>query len=551
MISRRAFTGGAIGAAAGVLLPGRSSAQAAASLAPAFNAIAAYAEANRRFIGFPGLTLGLSLPDGSGRTLNFGVADLASRAPVGPSTLFEIGSISKLINAALLEQLADEGRFALTDRVSALLPDIPLPPGNGIEVQHLLDHVAGLPADAPLHPDGELWTGYAPGEHWHYSNTGYEILGKLAEKAGGKPLEQLLEQRIFRPLGMTRTLGAIRDSDRARYATGYQPAEGIPFVPGEPLSPARWIEDRGAAVNVASTADDMNRLLRSLAEAAQGRGGLGLPPALARSFVTHAVPSDTSGETYGNGIIHLASRGRSYLHHTGGMVGFSSSFHLDPVSGVGAFASANIGYLAEYRPRALTQFAVDALAEALTGRPVPVPPPVGVQLSMPAAYSGRFTGPSGGFEVRASGPRLSLVSGGTSAPLFPVGGDLFRTSHPAFRRFSLLFERRGGTIAAVSWGPLSFLRAGVPGAPPPSNLQLALLAGTYVNPRPWFGTQQVVERGGRLWLGTENPLAKIGDNLWRLGDEAWSPDRVSCADFANDRPATCIWSGEKFARRDG
>ena len=90
-----------------------------------------------------------------------------------------------------------------------MLPEIPLPPGNAITVQHLLDHVAGLPADAPTFPDGGLWTAYRPGEHWHYSNTGYDILGKLAEKLGGKPLDRLLDERIFTPLGMRRTRGAI------------------------------------------------------------------------------------------------------------------------------------------------------------------------------------------------------------------------------------------------------------------------------------------------------------------------------------------------------
>lgn len=550
ILNRRAFCGGALGLTTGLLLPGRARAQGA-SLAPAFNAIAAYAEANRRAIGIPGLTLGLTFPDGISRTLNFGVADAAARTPIGPSTLFEIGSISKLVNAALLQQLANEGRFAFTNRISTLLPDVPLPPGNGIQVQHLLDHASGLPADAPVEAGVALWTGYPPGEHWHYSNTGYVILGMLAEKVTGKPLERLLDERIFRPLGMNRTLGSIRNADRGRYATGYQPAEGIPFIPGEALNPARLIEEDDAAGGVASTADDMNRLLRSLADAAQGRGGLGLPPALARTFTQHAVPSDVPGMSYGNALMHVASGDRSYLHHTGGMVGFSSSFHLDTASGVGAFASATVGYLAEYRPRGLTQFAVDALTAAMAGKTIPAPPPIGIQLSVPAAYSGRFAGPSGTFEVRASGPQLSLVAGGNSAALIPVGGDLFRTTHPAFRRFSILFGRHGGIIATASWGPLSFLRTGVSSTLPASNPQLALLAGTYINPSPWFGTQTVVERGGKLWIGTEIPLTPIADNLWRVGDEAWTPERVSFAGFANGRPATLIWSGEKFARSNG
>ena len=53
-----------------------------------------------------------------------------------------------------------------------------------------------------------------PGAHWHYSNTGYDMLGKLAEHVGGKPLDQLLAERIFRPLGMSRSRGAIVGADR-------------------------------------------------------------------------------------------------------------------------------------------------------------------------------------------------------------------------------------------------------------------------------------------------------------------------------------------------
>lgn len=551
MISRRAFAGGALSAAAALQLPGRAFAQGAAApaLQAALDAIAAYAEAHRRYVGLPGLTLGLSLPDGTSRTMSLGYADMAARTPIGPETLFQIGSISKVINAAVLQQLAAEGRLAFTDRVSALLPEAQLPAGNAITVQHLLDHVAGIPADAPL--GQPLWTAYPPGQHWHYSNTGYVILGKLMEKVGGKPASQLLDERIFRPLGMTRTLGAIREADRARFAKGYQPADHIPFLPGDPLAPARWVDEDDAAGGVASTAGDMNRLMRSLADAVQGRGGLGLPPALARIFTTHAVPSDTPGMSYGNALMHVANDGRKYLHHTGGMVSFSSAFHLDVESGAAAFASANIGYLAEYRPRLLTRFAADALTNAMAGKRPPTPPPLGVVLPVPAAYTGRFNGPAGSFDVRVSGHALSIVSGGRSAPLVPVGGDLFRTTHPAFRRYSLLFERRGGTIASVSWGPLSWLRAGAGGTLVPSNPQLSRLSGTYTNPSPWFGTQHIVERGGKLWIGTEIPLTPIGDNLWRVGEEPWSPERASFASFVNGRPGAFIWSGESFARDDG
>ena len=549
-LSRRAFTGAALSAAVALQLPGRAFGQAASALGPAISAVSAYAEAHLRYFRLPGLTLGLSLPDGSGRTLNFGFANAETRAPIGDETLFQIGSITKVMTAALIHQFAAEGRLRLTDRVSDLIPATPLPAGNAIQVQHLLDHVAGLPADAPTFPEGGLWTGYAPSAHWHYSNTGYDILGRLTEQAGAKPLARLFEERIFAPLGMRRTRGAIVGDDRVRYAQGYEAADQIiPFAIGVPLAPAAWVDVTFGAGSVASTADDMNRFMRALADMVQGRGGLGLTAAAARSFMTHDVFSDTPGMGYGNGLMHVGGAGRSYLHHTGGMVSFSSSFHLDSASGVGAFASTNLSAFAEYRPRLLTRFAVDALTNALAGRAPPAVPPLATALPNAAAYVGRYSGPAGAFEVHPGNP-LTISSGGQSALLQPAGGDIFRTTHPALRKFGLMFERRGSAIVGASWGPSSYSRIGSGWVPPASSAELARLAGRYVDDNPWYGTSAVVERGGKLWLGTEVPMTRLGPNSWRIGDDDWSPERASFDNFIDGRPQTFVFSGEKFVRHD-
>ena len=549
-VSRRGFTGGALSLA---LLSRPSSpafAKATPNLAAALAAIRAYAEAHRVHFTLPGLTVGLTTPDGYAEVLNFGYANADARTPIASDTLFQIGSISKVMTATLLHQFAAEGRLRLTDRMSDLLPAFPLPTGNSITIQHLLDHTAGLPGDAPLFPDGRLWTAYAPGEHWHYSNTAYDMLGKLAEHIGGKPLNRLLAERIFQPLGMRRSHGAIIGSDRTTYAQGYEAADPTaPFARGVPLAPAAWVDVTFGAGSVASTADDMTRFLRVLANSVQGRGGLGLAPQQAQAFTTRAVPSDTPGMSYGNGLMHVGNAGRSYLHHTGGMVAFSSSFHVDVASGVGAFASSTISGFAEYRPRLLTRFAVDALTDALAGRPPPARPPLNTPLPDAATLIGRYTGPTGAFEVRPGDP-LTLLTHGQSAALQQWGGDIFRTTHPVFRSFSLMFERSGGIITGASWGPASFLRNGAAATLPKSDPALARLAGRYVNDNPWVGTAMVVERGGKLWIGTDTPMTKIGDNLWRIGSDSWSPERASFANFIDGRPQTFIFSGEKFLRHE-
>ena len=148
-------------------------AQGAPGLTAAVAAIQAHGAQHLRAFGLPGMTLALTAPGGFATVLNFGFANPDSRTPITPDTLFQVGSISKSMTAAVVHQLAAEKRLNLNDRVSALLPTVPLPRGNAITVQHLLDHSAGLPDDSPLFPEGGLWVGYQPGEHWHYSNTAY------------------------------------------------------------------------------------------------------------------------------------------------------------------------------------------------------------------------------------------------------------------------------------------------------------------------------------------------------------------------------------------
>jgi CubicO group peptidase (beta-lactamase class C family) len=552
-IDRREFTRGALALAAAGAVNATAAARAAAPLsarARAMAAIRAYAEAHRRWFDLPGLTLGVTSPSGFSSVIHAGYANSDAHTPITPDTLFQIGSISKSFTGALLHQFAAEGRLKLTDRIVALLPESPLGSGSPIEVQHLLDHVAGLPGDAPLFVPGGLWTAYAPGEHWHYSNTGYDLLGHLAEHIGGKPLRTLLAERILQPLGMRRSRGAILASDRLLYAQGYEAAdESVPFSRGTPLAPAAWVDTTSAAGCIASTADDMNLYLRSLAGAAMRRGGMGLGAQPGLGYATHSVPSDSPEMAYGNGLMHVEDKGRRYLHHTGGMVSFSSSFHVDSGNGIGAFASSTISAFASYRPRKLTLFAVEALAAAEAGRPLPGPPPLETPIKNAKDYAGRFSAGGRAFEIRG-GPQLSIVSNGREARLDPADEDLFTTLHPDFRAFSLKFGRSGGKVVSAFWGPESFVRDGASVKFPPSDPGLARLAGKYTNDSPWIGTIVIVERGGKLWADTDTPLTPIGDNSWRAGQESWSPERASFANPVDGRPQTLIFSGEKFARQE-
>ncbi|MEO7654630.1 MAG: serine hydrolase domain-containing protein [Sphingomicrobium sp.] len=550
ILTRRGFTGGLLGLAATGAVPPRAFAQSTARFEPAIAAIRAYAGAHVSAFGLPGLIVGLIAPGGFAATFDLGHANRDSRSAIGADTLFQVGSITKLMTALVIHQLAAEGKFALSDPIDRLLPTIPLPSGETVTVQQLLDHRSGLPADAPLFPPGGLWTGFKPGSAWSYSNTGYDILGKLAEVAGGKPLVRLLEERLFRPLGMGRTRGSIMARDRASYAQGYEAANNaFPYARGVPLAPAGWVDVTFGAGSVASTAADMNLLFAAISGAARGGSLPGLNPAQTAAYLTHAAPTDSPAMNYGNGLMHVGDGPRRYLHHTGGMVSFSSAFHLDLGSGTAAFASASLTGFTGYRPKLLSKFAVDALTNAITGRPLPIAPRLDDRLAGAAGFVGRYSGAAGAFEVLPGAP-LTISAGGRSAPLQPWGGTVFRTTHPDFARFSLMFERVGGKIVAAAWGPDQFARVGSGARPIPPDPALARLAGRYVNDSPWWGVVELVERGGKLWLGTEVPLVSIGANLWRVGDDRKSPERAAFADAIDGRPQTLLFSGEKFVRHD-
>ena len=161
-------------------------------------------------------------------------------------------------------------------------------------------------------------------------------------------------------------------------------------------------------------------------------------------------------------------------------------------------------------------------------------------------------GPAGSFEIRRGAP-LTIVADGRvgAAASWLADEDLPDDASRRSANISLLFERTGGAITRRGWGPNGYLRGGRGGqfAIVRSRFGASSPAATSTTTRG-SARPPVVERGGRLWIGTETPMTKIGDNLWRVGEESWSPERASFADFIDGRPQTFMFSGEKFLRHD-
>jgi D-alanyl-D-alanine carboxypeptidase len=289
-----------------------------------------------------------------GRTFRLasGVADRRTERAMRPDVRFRVGSVTKSFVATTILQLASEQTLALDDTVERWLPGL-VPNGDGISLRQLLNHTGGLyeyygdPQVLAPYVAGRLghrWAPrrlvelavrhtplFAPGARFEYSNTGYLILGLVAEAAAGKPLARQLRDRIIGPLRLRGTSLPTRPSLARPFARGYSVIDQPPAIDVTGLSPTlAW--SAGALV---STGGDLASFYRALV------GGQLLRPALLAEMQT-TVPIGPD-DRYGLGLWRTRSfalvpppgrlRCRAVWGHNGDLPGY----HTD------AFSRADAG----------------------------------------------------------------------------------------------------------------------------------------------------------------------------------------------------------------
>jgi D-alanyl-D-alanine carboxypeptidase len=272
---------------------------------------------------------------------------------------FQIGSNTKMMTATVVLRLAEEGRLSLDDPLSAHLPEIAarLPHGDAITLRQLLQHRAGVFSYTDTAPDGTPGIAvasmsdpaarrravtpdemidftvahgrplFAPGAdgQWAYSNSGYTLLGMVIEAVERLPLDKSFENRIFTPLGMTRSYlwdGIPR------------PAFGLPrswLMPPYAVETTDWnVSQSWAGGGVISTAGDMHRFISALMD-----GELFASPETL-ALMQETVPSPIPGtEGYGLGLVRIAG---DVWGHGGQTLGF--------ISAVGASAGQEVSFVA-------------------------------------------------------------------------------------------------------------------------------------------------------------------------------------------------------------
>jgi CubicO group peptidase (beta-lactamase class C family) len=169
----------------------------------------------------PGVSLAVMRDGKIIKAAGYGLANVELNSPVTPQSVFTTCSIAKQFVATGVMMLVEQGKVALDESVAKYLPNSP-PAWKDITVRHLLTHTSGVPDYAfgptPLvdlrhdYTEDEVVRilarqslDFPPGQKRSYSNSGYVILGALIREVTGKRWDEFLQERIFRPLGMTST----------------------------------------------------------------------------------------------------------------------------------------------------------------------------------------------------------------------------------------------------------------------------------------------------------------------------------------------------------
>src|ERR1051325_2273338 len=201
-------------------------------------AVTDYVKAEMQRQHIPGLSLLVAKSGKIIRAEGFGLANVELQVPVKPETIFQSGSVGKQFTATAVMMLVEEGKLTLDDKITKFFPDAPETWRN-ITIRHLLTHTSGLgdyPKDFDLRRDytedeliqriKSVPLAFQPGEKWSYSNLAYVTLGVLIHKVSGKFYGDFLQERVFKPLGMS-TARVISEADIVpNRASGYRVVNG-------------------------------------------------------------------------------------------------------------------------------------------------------------------------------------------------------------------------------------------------------------------------------------------------------------------------------------
>ena len=484
----------------------------------------------------PGIVLGVLEADGSTRVVSWGSGGANAR-PLGPRSVFEIGSITKVFTGTLLADMVERGEVTLSDPVARYLPEgVRVPSRNGREIT-LLDlatHRSSLPrmpgnlvtsASNPYPPYTmeEMYAFLAQhelrrdiGSEFEYSNMAVALLGEaLARRAGGT-YEEVIRRRVLEPLGMRMTSGVVAGEMEEWNTQGhYQDGRVAPY--------RNWPHLAGMGA-LRSNAEDLLRFL------AANTG----PPAsrLERVMRSAHEPRASTGENGEIGLNWLTRTigDRTLVLHGGTTVGYETQIAFDRERGVGVVLLTNTG-----------EFDDDVAMDLLVRGAGPAHREATVSADVLRRYAGVYeTAPGRSLVVRLEdeGYLTIQMPGNVRFRMYADSDSTFFLKRTPWR---VRFTRNGdgpaaGVVVDMEGTERSARRIGDAGPPPAvvaenaaldlpiTPEQMALYEGTYVF--------QVGERTHELRVFVQDgqlmsqPQGQSARRLLRQGEHEFRPDRA-------------------------
>ncbi len=384
----------------------------------------------------PGCAVGVSRNGEVVYERGYGMANMETGTPITPASIFHVASVSKQFTAMAVMLLARDGKLSVDDDIRKYLPEIP-DYGTPITIRHLLTHTSGLrdqwallrlargrfeenritDADVLDIASRQQGLNFTPGAEYVYSNTGYTLLAVIVKRVSGKSLRDFADERIFKPLGMTRThfhddytmLVPGRTSAYARRGNGWRVS-----VPNF---------DTYGATSLFTTVGDLLKWEANLDRPTVGDSAL---------FREMEAPAHlTSGDTtdYGFGLSADIYRGARVVGHGGADAGYRSYVGRFPQHGLAIAIACNASTA---NPGALANGVADAYLGSSLAAADPEAAPRGVPVSAAALQrrAGVYFQPTTHQVIELTMLEGRLIGGRSGGPtLVPLSESTFRVGN--------------------------------------------------------------------------------------------------------------------------
>jgi D-alanyl-D-alanine-carboxypeptidase/D-alanyl-D-alanine-endopeptidase len=375
-----------------------------------------------------GLVVGVMEADGSTRIVSYGGAGPGTE-PLGPDSVFEIGSITKVFTSTVLADMAQKGEVKLDAPAQTYAPAGLVLPKRGdkeITLANLSVQNSGLPRMPSNFSPASMSNPYADysveqlnaflgayqlprdiGATVEYSNLGVGVLGAILANTAGKSYEAMVKERVLQPLGMTMTGITLSPAMQKALAKGHDESGAVT---------ANW--DLPTLAGAGALRSNMTDMLKFL-DANVGPPKTPLERAM-RDAQKPRAPMRPGTQIGLNWITTKASSGVEYIWHNGGTGGYRTFIGFDPARGVGVVVLSNRSISAD-------DIGVHLLDPASPLTPKPAPPPARVAIDLPAAAMARFVGVYAlnsmpDFKVTVTlenGALFAQATGQGKAPVFP------------------------------------------------------------------------------------------------------------------------------------